>query len=254
MIEIIILGIIQGITEFLTISSSGHLVIFKDILGLDTDNSIVIEIVLHFGTLLSILIFYRKEIKELIKGIIEKDDDSISYFKFIIFSMLPIIIFVLFFEDKVVSSFSIKTLPITYLITSIILFSTRFKNNLKTSLNYKLVFDIGIAQVLAVFPGISRAGITISTAMLMGYDQKEAAKFSFFMAIPVLLGAVILKIRDINSELLLDGANLLIGLFVSMITGIVFLTFLISIISKQKLWVFSIYCLILCVYSYYGNL
>ena len=254
MIEIIILGIIQGITEFLPISSSGHLVIFKDILGLDTDNNIVIEIILHFGTLLSILIFYRKEIKELIKGIIEKNDDSISYFKFIIFSMLPIIIFVLFFEDKVVSSFSIKTLPITYLITSIILFSTRFKNNLTTKLNYKLVFAIGIAQVLAVFPGISRAGITISTAMLMGYDQKEAAKFSFFMAIPVLLGAVILKIRDINSELLLDGSNLLIGLFVSMITGIVFLTFLISIISKQKLWVFSIYCLILCVYSYYGNL
>ena len=254
MIEIIILGIIQGITEFLPISSSGHLVIFKDILGLDTDNNIVIEIILHFGTLLSILIFYRKEIKELIKGIIEKNDDSISYFKFIIFSMLPIIIFVLFFEDKVVSSFSIKTLPITYLITSIILFSTRFKSNLATELNYKLVFAIGIAQVLAVFPGISRAGITISTAMLMGYDQKEAAKFSFFMAIPVLLGAVILKIRDINSELLLDGSNLLIGLFVSMITGIVFLTFLISIISKQKLWVFSIYCLILCVYSYYGNL
>ena len=254
MIEIIILGIIQGITEFLPISSSGHLVIFKDILGLDTDNSIVIEIVLHFGTLLSILIFYRREIKELIKGIVEKNDDSISYFKFIIFSMFPIIIFVLFFEDKVVSSFSVKTLPITYLITSIILFLTRFKNNLKTNLNYKLVFAIGIAQVLAVFPGISRAGITISTAMLMGYDQKEAAKFSFFMAIPVLLGAVILKIRDINSELLLDGSNLLIGLFVSMITGIVFLTFLISIISKQKLWVFSIYCLILCVYSYYGNL
>tara|TARA_B100000029_G_scaffold468605_1_gene505734 strand:- start:20 stop:784 length:765 start_codon:yes stop_codon:yes gene_type:complete len=254
MIEIIILGIIQGITEFLPISSSGHLVIFKDILGLDTDNSIVIEIVLHFGTLLSILIFYRREIKELIKGIVEKNDDSISYFKFIIFSMFPIIIFVLFFEDKVVSSFSVKTLPITYLITSIILFLTRFKNNLKTNLNYKLVFAIGIAQVLAVFPGISRAGITISTAMLMGYDQKEAAKFSFFMAIPVLLGAVILKIRDINSELLLDGPNLLIGLFVSMITGIVFLTFLINIISKQKLWIFSIYCLILCVYSYYGNL
>ena len=97
MIEIIILGIIQGITEFLPISSSGHLVIFKDILGLDTDNNIVIEIVLHFGTLLSILIFYRKEIKELIRGVLERNEESISYCKLIIFSMLPIIIFVFFF-------------------------------------------------------------------------------------------------------------------------------------------------------------
>ena len=98
MIEIIILGIIQGITEFLPISSSGHLVIFKDILGLDTDNSIVIEIVLHFGTLLSILIFYRREIKELIKGIVEKNDDSISYFKFIIFGNLNYTLKQIFFK------------------------------------------------------------------------------------------------------------------------------------------------------------
>ena len=124
MIEVIILGIIQGITEFLPISSSGHLVIFKDILGLDSGNDIVLEVVLHFGTLLSILIYYRTEIKELFTGVLEKDKESLNYCKFIAFSMLPIIIFVLFFEDRVISSFSIETLPITYLVTAIILFLT----------------------------------------------------------------------------------------------------------------------------------
>ena len=131
---------------------------------------------------------------------------------------------------------------------------TKFSHESETPLNYKLVLIIGIAQIFAVFPGISRAGITISTAMLMGCNQKEAAKFSFFMAIPVLLGAVILKIGEINSEFFLEGPNLLIGLFISMITGIVFLNLLINIISKQKLWIFSIYCLILCIYCFYGNL
>ena len=254
MIEIIILGIIQGITEFLPISSSGHLVIIKDILGLDSGNDIVLEVVLHFGTLLSILIYYRTEIKELLQGVVKKNRESIDYCKFIALSMLPIIIFVLFFEDSVVSSFNVEILPMTYLVTAIILFLTKFHHGTGIQLSYKLVLIIGFSQIFAVFPGISRVGITISTAMLMGYEQKEAAKFSFFMAIPILLGAVILKIGEINSELFLNGPNLLIGMLVSMSTGIVFLSLLINIISRQKLWIFSIYCLILCVYCFYGSL
>ena len=240
-IKIIILGIIQGVTEFLPISSSGHIVLFEHFFNIST-NDIVIEVVLHFGTLLSILIFFRNDIYNLLKGIINRDNDSLEYGISIIIATIPIVIIGLVIKDHITSIFYIKILMYTYIINAVILFMTRGKEGDNKQINIKLAIAMGVAQIFALFPGISRAGITICTGLLLGYQQREIAKFSFFMAIPALVGAMIFELDNIvyNTS---GNLILLIGLLSSMISGLLVLRLLFKILQTNKLWMFSYYCI-----------
>ena len=243
-VKIIILAVIQGITEFLPISSSGHLVLFENLFGL-YDNSIATEVVLHFGTLISILIYFRNDILDLLSGALKGNKESNTYIVNILIATIPIVIFVLLFEDSIKSVFSAKTLLYTYLVNMVILYLTKDKRSHKNSITYSLAIFMGLAQVFAIFPGISRAGITICTGLLLGYNQNTVARFSFFMAIPALVGAIIFEFNSISEQ---SVYLILIGLLFSMLTGLLALKFLFKILQNRNLWIFSYYCfLIWCV-------
>ena len=243
-VKIIILAVMQGITEFLPVSSSGHLVLFENLFGL-YDNSIATEVVLHFGTLISILIYFRNDILDLLSGALKGNKESNTYIVNILIATIPIVIFVLLFEDSIKSVFSTKTLLYTYLVNIVILYLTKDKRSHKNSITYSLAIFMWLAQVFAIFPGISRAGITICTGLLLGYNQNTVARFSFFMAIPALVGAIIFEFNSISEQ---SVYLILIGLLFSMLTGLLALKFLFKILQNRNLWIFSYYCfLIWCV-------
>ena len=255
-IKITLLAIIQGITEFLPVSSSGHIVLFEHLFG-SMDSDIVLEVVLHFGTLISILYFFRKDIVELIKGAIKSDENSRSYIFKVILATIPAVIFVLLsklLNFEIESLFTLNTLIYTYFINSIILFATKQYRGDSDKISYSLAIAMGISQVFALLPGISRAGITICTALILGYSQKPAAKFSFFMAIPAMLGALIFKIEDILNQSSLEIHSLVIGFFLSMLTGLFVLKLLFKILEKQKLWLFAFYSMLIWIIVIFNSI
>ncbi len=246
-IKIIFLAIIQGITEFLPVSSSGHIVLFENIFG-SNDTDIVLEVILHFGTLISILIFFRKDIFRLIDGMLKRDKDSMSYSLKVIAATIPVVIFILLIEllnFKIESLFILKTLMLTYIANSAILYATKGASGMKNNITYFLAIAMGISQVFALLPGISRAGITICTALFFGFNQKSAAKFSFFMAIPAMLGALIFKIEDIFNQSAFEFHSLILGFLFSMVTGLLVLKLLFRILENQKFWMFAFYSILI---------
>ena len=245
-IKITLLAIIQGVTEFLPVSSSGHIVLFDHLFG-SMDNDIVLEVILHFGTLISILYFFRKDIINLIKGVLRADEGSRIYVFKIIVATFPAVIFVLLLKlmnFEIESLFTLNTLVYTYLLNSVILFATKNYVGKNDNISYSVAIAMGLAQVFALLPGVSRAGITICTALILGYNQKIAAKFSFFMAIPAMLGALVFKFEDIFNQTSFEIHSLVIGFFLSMLTGLLVLKLLFRILEGRKLWIFAFYSML----------
>ena len=252
-IQSLLLGIIQGITEFLPISSSGHLVLGKQILGVDVEPGITYEIVVHFGSLCSILIYYKKIIWDLtasgfqfIKSPIQqKSDTNIKLIGFILVSMIPAMAIGFTLKDQVEAVFSSPLLvSIMLIVTGIILFSTRFVGETRKNVSLGRSFLIGIGQAFAMIPGISRAGSTISVALWLGVRREEAANFSFLMLIPVIAGAMLLEVTEIVEVGLSNAAitNLVIGFFAAFISGYYSLKYLIIILKKKGFHFFAFYC------------
>lgn len=251
LLKIIILAIVQGITEFLPISSSGHLCLLKYFFGLNQDGALI-EIVLHAGTLISIVFFYRKQIFEILKIRFTDDSESSSYIFFVILAIIPIVIIGFLFGDSVEYVFGNFNLVCLFLIiTGIFLIFSNFSKVKESNLNFKKSFLIGIAQMFAILPGISRSGMTIGMANLLGIDIRKSAEFSFIIAIPVLFGVIIKYFSNLNLENISTSIeNLLIGLIVSFITGLLALKWLISLLNKRKLWYFGVYCICIGVFSF----
>jgi undecaprenyl-diphosphatase len=242
-IEIIILGILQGLTEFLPISSSGHLVLGQHLLKV-ASAGILMEVILHIGTLFSILVYYRKDINELLNGMIKNTHNAREYIYYLVISTIPAVIVGLFFDDLVESMFTISTVSILFIITGLVLYSTKsFKMKTGVTITLYVALLMGIAQMFAIMPGISRSGMTISMALFLGITHKDAAKFSFFMAIPILIGAGILQIKDLQI-LEIEKLNLLfVGFVSSFISGLIAIDILIKLLSKNHFWKFSLYCI-----------
>ena len=257
-IEYIILGAIQGITEFLPISSSGHLLIGRSLFNLKTNISgSFIEIFLHGGTLLSILFYWRKDliidIKEIFNG-------EYSSFYNIIIGTIPAAIIGLLFKDRIDSYLfnvdNIHYLSLSYFLLAIILLLTK-KNNSRSDnqIVLKYAFIIGVAQSFAIIPGISRAGITIATALYIGINRKNSTKFSFMLAIPILFvsffGSLVQNYSLFSQSLLFWP--LIVGFLSSFIIGYLTIGFLVNVINTNKLWYFSVYCLSLSFILIYYN-
>ena len=250
-IEFILLGIIQGITEFLPISSSGHLLLGRTIFGLQIENisNSFIEVFLHGGTLLSILVFWKNDILQDLKDTLA--NKSKIYYHIII-ATIPAALIGFLFKDVINSYFfninNIQYLCITYLILAIILYSTKFKINSKyNELFYSLAFAIGLIQCFAILPGISRSGITIACGLLLGVRSEAIVKFSFMLAIPILLFSFIYSVFNnylllVNSEL---WFSLILGFVSSFIAGYLCIGILVNLIKKNKLWYFSYYCILI---------
>ncbi len=254
----IILGIIQGLTEFLPVSSSGHLVLAEHYLKFNNPE-ISFEIVLHLGSLFAVLIYFRKDILALLKSLILfKNKESIHtrnrntvFYIIVATTMTGIIGF--YFEDPLTKAFSSLYIPSFMLvITGFILYiSDKIESRgIKThQLGIRKSILIGLTQAFAILPGISRSGTTITVGIFAGLDREEAARFSFILSIPAILGANILKF---SSMLDLDRSvwlSYLLGTLAAFISGYVVISFLISIVKKQKLKYFAYYCWLIAVIS-----
>jgi undecaprenyl-diphosphatase len=248
-----LLGIIQGLTEFLPISSSGHLVLGKEILGVEVETGITFEVVVHFGTLCSILVYYRKIIWDLIASGFSflgapsehKSDPNVKLIGFILVSMIPAMIVGFTLEDQVESIFSSPLIVSGMLIvTGLMLFSTKFVKDTPNDVSLTKSFVIGIAQSFAMIPGISRSGSTISTALWLGVKREAAANFSFLMLIPVIAGAMLLEVKELIEIGISDAAliNLVIGFLAAFISGYYALKYLIIILKRRGFHYFAYYC------------
>ena len=241
-IDTIILAILQGLTEFLPISSSGHLVIGQRLLNINLPGN-AFEVVLHLGTLMSVLTVFRGEIKAIIFNL--TDSSNQYYISALVFGTIPALLVGLLLRDSISLIFDdIRFVSLSLICTGIMLITSKFivKRNVKLTLFIGLL--IGLAQAAAIIPGISRSGATICMGILMGLSAPKAARFSFLLSIPVIIGAGLLT--AINIKTIPFGFDIvLLGIFFSYLVGWISLKWLLTILNSGKLYWFGVYCLII---------
>ncbi|SEJ78908.1 undecaprenyl-diphosphatase [Cyclobacterium xiamenense] len=249
-LEAVILGIVQGLTEFLPVSSSGHLEIASALLGGNSvpEESLLFTVVVHFATALSTIVVFRKDVYDIVKGLFQFKNNKESQFSLkIILSMIPAVIIGLFFEEELEQLFGGKVVFVGFmlLITALLLFLADRATNTGKPVSYGNAFVIGLAQAFAMLPGISRSGATISTSVLLGIDKNRAARFSFLMVVPLILGKI--------GKDILDGAlsyeneqfgTMAVAFLAAFFAGLVACTWMIQLVRRSKLRYFSVYCTI----------
>ena len=249
-IDAIILGIIQGLTEFLPVSSSGHLELGKAILGDTTvgEESLLFTIVLHFATAISTIFVFRKDIAEIFKGLFKFQwNEETQFAAKIMLSTIPAVVIGLFFEEELEQLFggNIAFVGFMLLITAVLLWLADKAKNTGKPVSFGQSFIIGVSQAIAMLPGISRSGSTIATSVLLGNDKSKAARFSFLMVIPLIFGKIGKDVMDgaitAQSE---NNVALIIGFFAALISGYFACKWMIALVKKSKLVYFAIYCLI----------
>lgn len=252
----IFLGILQGLTEFLPISSSGHLVIFQKIFRLP-ESPIFFDTVVHLATVFAIFIFFRKKFLEIFNGILKeikrrKIGENIFLFSFLFFGSLPIIVGGLFLEKRIENIFnSLVLVGISFFITSLILFLTVFFQKREKEIKNMNIFDsifIGFFQAMAILPGVSRSGVTISAGFFRKLKPKDAFEFSFFLGIIAILGASVLQFKNITTINGGEILNSIIGFLFAFIFGLLALKILKPILEKGKFYYFGFYCMILGIF------
>jgi undecaprenyl-diphosphatase len=248
LLEAIILGIVQGLTEFLPVSSSGHLELVKAIFGGETiaKESMMTTVVLHAATAFSTLVVFRKDVANIFKGLFKfKSNDEFWFTVKIVLSMIPAAIVGVVFSDELETFFDGQILLVGFmlLITGLLLFlaDRARRTEKKVSLGHAMI--IGISQAIAILPGISRSGATIGTSVLLGIDREKAARFSFLMVVPLILGKIG---KDIFSDEFthsnIQYLELSAGFIAAFITGLIACTWMISIVKNSKLKYFAYYC------------
>lgn len=257
-----ILGIIQGLTEFLPVSSSGHLELGKAILG-DTslpEESLLFTVVLHFATALSTIVVFRKDIVEIFTGLLKfKWNQETEFSLKIVLSMIPAAFIGIFFEEELETLFGGNVLFVGFMliITALLLWLADKAKNTDKKVSYSNAFVIGVSQAIAILPGISRSGATISTSVLLGNDKTKAARFSFLMVVPLILGKIAKDLIDGNiTESSTEASLLIIGFVAAFLAGLVACTWMIALVKKSKLRYFAIYCFLVgtaaIVFGYYN--
>lgn len=275
LLESVIMGIVQGVAEFLPISSSGHLSIMKHILHINTDTGLLFDVLLHFGTLVAIFIAFWKDISELItegfkligdffinvgrffihlitrKNVQYKKVVSTPYRRFVmlvIVSTIPTAIIGLLFKDIITRANETLIIPgVCLIITGIFLtIADQVKTGRKTEENagYKEAGLIGVAQGIATLPGLSRSGTTITACLLSGFDRSFAVKYSFIMSIPAVLGATILELKDFTIDMVTQSEllNYLIGTIIAGVVGFICIKTMLVIVRGKKFKYFALYC------------
>ncbi len=252
--EALLLGIIQGLTEFLPVSSSGHIELGKVILGIQWKENLLFSVVVHFATALSTLVIFWKTIRELLSGLLEFKWNEAAQFSFlIVLSMIPVFILGVFFKDAIEALFEGNVVLVgSMLLCTGVLLAVAYrleKVHRAGGLNVSKAFVIGIAQAIAVLPGISRSGATIATALLLGVEREKAARFSFLMVIPPILGATLLELKDyieLSETTATTPATipLVVGFLAAFITGALACQWMIRIVKRGKLVYFAIYCVV----------
>ncbi len=262
-IQAFILSLIQGLTEFLPVSSSGHLALFGKLIGLKKPD-IAFDVVIHLATLFAVLIYYRKDIFAIVLGLFGKKEERGKFsdfssrpYRFLLFGVvatIPTAIIGLYLKDKIEYLHSnLHIVGLCFLITSVFLFTAwkvQKKGKSERLLDFPLwlPFLIGIAQGIAIFPGISRSGATITAALLFGVCAEDSAEFSFLLSIPAILGAFILEFKDISVNVL--SIPYIAGFFVALIVGVYSIKLVEIVVRKLKLHYFSVYLVVVAVVSF----
>jgi undecaprenyl-diphosphatase len=254
-IEALILGLIQGLTEFLPVSSSGHLEIGKVLLNVEVKEDITFTVLVHFATVLSTITVFFGEIKGLTKGLFAfKWNSETKYVTRILVSMIPVLIVGVLFKEEVESLFSgnLHLVGAALLVTAALLISTQLVKAGNKKIPIPDALLMGIAQAIAVIPGISRSGATISTGLLLKNDRSEVARFSFLMVLIPIIGAALLDILSFSSsggEPAISASSLIIGFLAAYISGYLACTWMIRLVKKGNLYWFAIYCAVIGVIS-----
>lgn len=251
-IQAIVLGLVQGLTEYLPVSSSGHLAIGSYLFGIGGEENLTFTILVHIATVLSTLVILWKEVSWIFKGLFQfQMNNETRYFINILISMIPVGIVGLFFKDAVEKVFGSGLLIVgcmLLLTASLLAFSYFAKPRQKETLSKKDAFVIGLAQAVAVMPGLSRSGSTIATGLLLGNKKEKLAQFSFLMVIPPILGEALLDILKAvrgGAEAAVGNLSLtvmLAGFIAAFVSGCLACKWMIRIVKNGKLIYFAIYC------------
>lgn len=253
LIESIILGIIQGLTEFLPVSSSGHIELGKAIFGIEEkDAGLIFTVVLHFATALSTILVFWKDILGIFKGLLQfKWNEETKFSLFVIISMIPAVLVGLFLKDEIDDFYSgnVLLVSVMLLLTGAILFYSDRAKNREGKVNGMTSFILGIVQAIAIMPGISRSGSTIASAVMLGIDREKAARFSFLMVLPLIFGAMAKEFKDYwdlsshaQSDELIINASVIAGFFAALVAGYFACKWMITIVKRSKLSYFAYYC------------
>ncbi|MCJ7804778.1 undecaprenyl-diphosphate phosphatase [Patescibacteria group bacterium] len=246
--QTIFLASLQGITEFLPISSSGHLAIFQKIFNLGAP--VIFDIFVHVGTVLAIVFFFRKELGKILKGLFVKERDSWRIFWLLLVGSLPALLVGLLLEKHLELIFSsLKLIALAFLLTGVLLISTKFlkakrKKNL-VSLKWLDVLIVGFFQAVAILPGVSRSGSTIVGGLWRNFKRETAFQYSFFLAIPAILGALVLQIPDLKNQTSLFLFQSILGMLVAFGVGFFSLRILKKVLLNFQFWFFGFYCFLL---------
>lgn len=248
-IKAAILGVIQGLTEFLPVSSSGHLEIGKALMNtnLDAEESMLMTVVLHLATALSTIVVFRKDIVEIIRGIFSNNREDVQFAAKIILSMIPAAFVGVVFKDEIESFFSGNLLLVgaMLIVTGVLLLLAGRAKDTSRSVSFMDSIIVGISQAIAILPGISRSGATISTSVLLGIDRTNAARFSFLMVVPLIFGKIAKDVLDGGfSTGDVSIVALAIGFVTAFVTGLFACKWMIALVKNCQLWWFSIYCFV----------
>jgi undecaprenyl-diphosphatase len=247
--ESIVLGAVQGLTEFLPVSSSGHLQLAKELLGVELEENLTFDVVLHAATVLSTIVVLGSDIAGLISGLFTRGmNDEKSYIVKLIISMIPIGIVGFLFKDKIdailASNYVMVVVGAMLLLTALLLaFAYYAKPRQKDAISYRDAFIIGVAQAVAAMPGLSRSGSTIATGLLLGNRKEVVATFSFLMVLAPIMGETLLNVLD--GGLVISGvstAALVAGFVSAFVVGCLACRFMIDIVKRGKLIWFAVYC------------
>lgn len=251
-IEALILGLVQGLTEYLPVSSSGHLAIGSYLFGVEGEENLAFTVAVHVATVLSTLVILWKEIDWIFRGLFKwQMNDETKYVINIIVSMIPVGIVGVFFKDYVEEVFGSGLTIVGYMLfltAALLTFSYYAKPRQKERISLRDAFIIGLAQACAVMPGLSRSGSTIATGLLLGNKKETLAQFSFLMVIPPILGEALLDVvKGLKGEEAFGGIDtlpLVVGFFAAFVSGCVACKWMINIVKKGKLIYFGIYCVL----------
>jgi len=250
------LGLVQGLTEFLPVSSSGHLVLAEHLLGVDPPG-ISFEVVLHLGTLLAVLVYFRHRLWDIGQDLVQRRTvanrhDGRKYFLALVIGTIPAGVAGILFKDQVEAAFSApKAAAAFLLVTGVFLLATRLARGMQRPLTLPRAFLVGCAQAVALLPGISRSGSTMSAAMGLGISPAAAAEFSFILSIPAILGATVLSVGEALAEGISGpiAAVYALGGCVAALVGYASLWLLFGMIKKGRFWWFGVYCLVVGIAS-----
>jgi|TARA_B110000285_G_scaffold234677_1_gene312493 undecaprenyl-diphosphatase len=249
-VEALILGIIQGLTEFLPVSSSGHLELAKWIMGSNavSEEGLLFTVTVHAATALATLVVFRKEVADIFKGLLQfKWNAELIFSLKIILSMVPAAVVGVLFNDEIESLFDGQILLVgaMLVVTGALLFLADKATSSENPVGYLSALLIGISQAIAIMPGISRSGATISTAVLLGIDREKAARFSFLMVVPLILGKMTKDILD--GEIAFSGdqsISLIVGFVAAFVAGLFACKWMIALVKKSQLKYFAFYCFV----------